>query len=158
MKRLALVPVAMLTILGGCQQSDAGSSQTPAEQAAPTPDKGEPDDAAPAPAVDLAGEWRVAGIDGAPIDESYAIALSADGEMIWWDPACAMQYREYSIAGHRFAAPARNNNDLEVCEIGYPPELDQLWSALEAADHIERTPENAVLISGNGRSVTLFSQ
>ena len=108
--------------------------------------------------VDLQGNWRVAGIDGEPIDTPYAITLVADESNILWEPACAGQYRGYSISGETFAAPIRNNNKLEVCAIGFPEELPRIWSALEAAERIERTPENAVLISGNGRSVTLFSQ
>ena len=52
----------------------------------------------------------------------------------------------------------RSNANLEGCDIGFPEELPQIVSVLEAADRIERTPENGVLISGNGRSVTLFSQ
>ena len=112
----------------------------------------------PAPTVELQGHWRVAGLDGEPIDKPYGIALVADADSIWWEPECALQYREYSISGDRFTAPARNNNNLEVCDIGFPEELPRIWSALEAADRIERTPENGVLISGNGRSVTLFSQ
>ena len=114
--------------------------------------------ASEAPAVDLVGAWRVAGIDGAPLDASYAIALVADETNIWWQPECALQYREYSISGSRFTAPTRSNANLEVCDIGYPPELEQVWSALEAADTIERTPENGVLIHGNERSLLLFSQ
>ena len=38
------------------------------------------------------------------------------------------------------------------------PTLAPVWSALDAADALERTPANGILISGNGRSVTLFSQ
>ncbi len=110
------------------------------------------------PAIDLEGQWRVAGIDGQAFDAPYAIALVADGQRIWWEPECALQYRDYSILGDRFIAPVRSNAGLEVCDIGYPPELAQIWAALEAADRIERTPENGVLISGGERSLLLFSQ
>lgn len=142
-----------IVLIGGC------SPQSPAEQPV-----GEPASAAPAdeepqpPAVDLAGYWRVAGIDGAPFDASYGIALSADAQRIWWEPECARQYREYSISGSDFAAPARSNDGEVVCDIAYPEELPVIWSALEAADTITRTPENGVLISGNGRSLLIFSQ
>ena len=137
-------------VLGAC-------SPAPGNDGSPEP---EPPVAAAseAPAVDLTGDWRVAGIDGAPLDASYGIALVADDTNIWWQPECALQYREYSISGSRFTAPTRSNANLEVCDIGYPPELEQVWSALEAADTIERTPENGVLIHGNERSLLLFSQ
>lgn len=129
---------------------------TPAEKDAPEP---QPAATPSQPAsVDLRGNWRVAGLDGEPIDTSYAIALIADENRIWWEPGCAGQYRTYSVSGDTFAAPSRSNANLEVCEIGYPEELPEIWSALEASDRIERTAANGVLISGNGRSVTLFSQ
>lgn len=129
---------------------------TPAEKDAP---ETEPAATPSQPAsVDLRGNWRVAGLDGEPIDTSYAIALVADEDRIWWEPACAGQYRAYSVSGDTFTAPVRGNTNLEVCDIGFPAELPEIWSALEAADRIERTAENGVLISGNGRSITLFSQ
>ena len=116
--------------------------------------------AAPAPvppAVDLVGEWRVAEIDGESLDRPYGIALSANGERIWWDPSCAGQGANYTITGSSFATATRSNPGV-VCEIGYPPEVPQIWDALDAADAIERTPANGIRIHGNGRSVTLFSQ
>ncbi|MBX7461748.1 hypothetical protein [Qipengyuania huizhouensis] len=149
--RLLLLPTALIILLGACspqspaQSGDALSSSAPGAGEVPQ-------------AVDLAGYWRVAGIDGAPFEASYGIALSADAQRIWWEPECARQYREYSISGSRFVAPVRSNDGEVVCEIGYPEELPEIWSALEAADTIERTPENGVLISGNDRSVLLFSQ
>ncbi|MBX7459029.1 hypothetical protein K3152_12285 [Qipengyuania sp. 1NDH17] len=143
MRSLFVLPL----LLAGC---------SPAEEDAPAPTSME----TPAlePAVELEGYWRVAGIDGEPFDASYAIALVADEDSIWWEPECALQYRDYSISGDTFTAPMRSNANLEVCDIGFPEELPQIWSALEAADRIERTPQNGVQISGNGRSVTLFSQ
>lgn len=110
------------------------------------------------PAVELAGEWRVAGIDGVPLDANYGIALSANDTRIWWEPQCAGQLREYRISGASFTALASDSGTQEVCEIGYPEELETIWSALDAADTIERTPENGVLISGNGRNLLIFSQ
>lgn len=110
------------------------------------------------PAVELAGEWRVAGIDGVPLDTNYGIALSANDTRIWWEPQCAGQFLEYRISGASFTALAPDSGTQEVCEIGYPEKLATIWSALGAADTIERTPENGVLISGNGRSLLLFSQ
>lgn len=144
-----LVVLAAL-VLFAC--SPAPADDDPAEPQTPVATSSE------APAVDLAGDWRVAGIDGAALEAPYGIALVADETNIWWQPECALQYREYSISGSRFTAPTRSNANLEVCDIGYPLELEQVWSALEAADTIERTPENGVLIHGNERSLLLFSQ
>ncbi len=109
-------------------------------------------------AVDLTGSWRVAGLDGQPIDATYAIALTADFEEIWWEPGCALQGAHYSITANRFQADRYDDVAAERCDIGFPEELSRVWSALDAADTIERMPDNGVRISGNGRSVTLFSQ
>lgn len=108
-------------------------------------------------AVDLRGEWRVAGLDGEEISEP--IALSIDFENILWEPGCAGQSLDYRIEGDRFYADyIVPQGPVTVCSIGYPDELIEIWHALDAAETIERTPENGVRIHGNGRSVTLFSQ
>ena len=109
-------------------------------------------------AVDLTGSWRVAGLDGQAIDAPYAIALTADSQQIWWEPACAGQSVSYSVSGSRFRTISYDDGPTMVCDIGYPDELERVWSALAAADTIQRMPDNGVRISGNGRSVTLFSQ
>ena len=109
-------------------------------------------------AVDLAGEWRVAELDGEEIAKPYAIALSADHEQIWWEPGCALQYRDYTIRGSRFDSQPVDLSGRAVCDIGFPEELPRIWSAMDAADTIERTDANGVRLSGSGRSVTLFSQ
>ena len=109
-------------------------------------------------AVDLAGAWRVAAIDGKPLGTSHGIALTADHDQIWWEPECALQYRAYRIEGARFDTEAADWSPREVCDIGFPAELPRIWSALDAADAIARTGSNGVLISGGGRSVLLYAQ
>jgi hypothetical protein len=109
-------------------------------------------------AVDLAGEWRVAELDGKEIDKSYGIALSADHEQIWWQPECALQYRSYTIQDSRFDSRPVDLSNRAVCDIAVPEEIARIWSAIDASDTIERTHANGVRISGSGRSVTLFSQ
>jgi hypothetical protein len=118
----------------------------------------------PAPAITLTGEWRVAAIDGAALDEPVGIALTGDEARLWWAPVCAGMSRTYSIRGNivafgstRPALPPGSATPL-VCAIGLPPRLADVFRALDAADRIVRTPENGILIEGEGRSVTLFSQ
>ena len=114
----------------------------------------------------LAGEWRVAGIDGASLNEPYGLALRADARKIWWEPICAHQVRGYSIDGGRFRngpdpdLPKRGPGEptLLVCTIGLPPRLATVMRSLDSADTIALTPENGVLISGGGHSLLLFSQ
>lgn len=147
-------PLALAAILlAGC--APTGTPPAPAaEEAAAAPV------ALPhPPAVDLAGQWRVAGIDGEPFDRPYGIALTADAQRLWWEPVCARQGRDYAISGNAFSAiPPASEPPQPVCDIAFPAELAQIWSALDAADRIERTAANGVRIAGGGRSVTLFSQ
>lgn len=109
-------------------------------------------------AVDLAGEWRVAELDGEEIDKRNGIALSANHEEIWWEPGCALQSRNYTIRGSRFDTQPDGPSGSAVCDIGIPAELPRIWSAIDAAEKIQRTQANAVLISGRGRSVVLFAR
>ena len=114
----------------------------------------------------LAGEWRVAAIDGRDFDEPYALALSGDADEIWWAPRCAGLVRSYRITGTaiRFG-PARGVKPRApgeptppVCAIGLPPRIDEVTRALDSATAIRRTPANGVEISGGGRSLLLFGQ
>ena len=121
-----------------------------------------------AAAVDLAGEWRVAGIDGKDFNEPYGLALSADASEIWWEPRCAGVGRGYTISGNaiRFGWAASRGpepqpgpaNAPEGCAIGLPERLADVMLALDSAERIERTPSNGVEISGGGHSLLLFSQ
>lgn len=118
------------------------------------------------PIETLAGEWRVAGIDGEPFDEPYGLALSADAEEIWWEPRCANFAFSYRIEGLRITTgEGRPSNPVEpgappspVCTGGIPPRLDDVARALDLADTVGRLPSNGVLIEGGGHSITLFSQ
>jgi hypothetical protein len=119
----------------------------------------------PAP-VTLAGEWRVAGIDGRELNETYGLALSANERTVFWEPRCAGMVRGYRIQGGAIAfgpnpdLPPRRPGDppQAVCAIGLPPRLREVFEALDSATTIERTAANGVLIAGRGRSVLLFSQ
>ncbi|KLI64937.1 hypothetical protein [Aurantiacibacter marinus] len=150
------VPVLAITaLLLACSQQPAATGSDKAK-AARSP--------APAPAT-LAGEWRVAGIDGEPLDEPYGIALTADAQEIWWEPRCAGMVLSYSIDGNVLMTgprsstpPAPTSTPAPVCLVGHPARLKDVSQALQLAERIEMTPANGVLISGGGHSLTLFSQ
>ncbi len=114
----------------------------------------------------LAGEWRVAGIDGQPLNEPYGLALSADEEEIWWEPRCANVAFSYRIDGLKLetgtsrpdAPVGTDGNPPPVCAISIPPRLNDVARALDLAETVGRTPSNGLLIEGSGHSITLFSQ
>lgn len=105
--------------------------------------------------VQLAGEWQVALIDGKDIGGQHKVALRANHEQIWWEPDCALQYRPYTIRGRLFDTNPVDLSNLAMCDIGVPEQLVRIWSAMDAANTIAATSANGVVISGNGRSVTL---
>ena len=114
--------------------------------------------------LSLKGAWRVAGIDGRPLDEPVGLALMGDEDELWWEPRCAGLVRTYRIDGGRIAFAAAQPRQPAgsptppVCAIALPPRLSDVTRALDEATHISRTPENGVLIAGPDHSLTLFSQ
>ena len=113
---------------------------------------------------DLAGHWRVAAIDGRAVDQPVALALTGDGQRLWWEPRCAGMARNYAIRGAsiRFTSTqprrAPGAPTPPVCAIGLPPRLGELFRALDLADRVARSPNNGIVIAGPGHSLTLFSQ
>jgi hypothetical protein len=148
--------VAAMALLAACQRVEA-PTPAPSPTAIATASEGPAGPAQPAPTT-LAGEWRVAGIDGAPFDEPYGLALSADARLVWMEPRCAGVARSYRIGGGRIAFGPDPDARNEVCAIGMPPRTDDVLRALDAAERIRRTPANGIEIAGGGHSLTLFSQ
>lgn len=149
---------------GSAPQPEASEPDSAAATTAPTPVvPGQP--ALPSPTI-LAGEWRVAGIDGADFNEAYGLALSADAREIWWTPRCAGFVRTYAIEGGVIRLGAASSGPAAqpgttpppVCAIAPPARLPEVFRALDSADKIVRTPSNGIEISGGGHSVLLFSQ
>lgn len=174
MMRLALLLPLLLAIAACASEEVAGDPPPASDDPVAVPD---PQDASPTPTptstpeseleevASLAGEWRVAGIDGGEFNESYGLALSADAEEIWWDPRCAQHIRGYTIDGHAIEfgpattePPVSTSTPAPVCAIGPPPRLSEVFRALDAATRIGRTSSNGVLIEGGGHSLLLFSQ
>ena len=176
MQRHFLAAMLALPALAGCSapaptaSEQAPTASEPAPSVSRTADASAPAPPVPASAVpapkSLAGHWRVAGIDGAPLNEPYGLALSADAATIWWEPRCAGLVRAYRIDGAAIAVgpdPAikplpAGTTPRPVCLIAHPARLVDLARALDTATAIARTPSNGVELSGGGHSLLLFSQ
>jgi hypothetical protein len=136
------------------------------QPALPDQAKPSPIASAPSPALiaSLAGEWRVAGIDGQPFDEPYGLALSGSDTELWWSPRCAGFARSYRIDGARVrfsrvaGTPASDGRPAPACLIAVYARLGAVFVAIDAADRVVRTPANGIEISGGGHSLLLFSQ
>ncbi len=154
---MRLLALAVAGLLAACSPPPAGDSAAP-DVIVTRPEPSPPASAVAAPTT-LAGEWRVAGIDGRDFNETYGLALSASETEIWWEPRCAGRVRGYAIDSGRIRiAPAPGAPPAPVCEIGVPGRLDEVVRAFDAATAVVRTPSNGIEISGGGHSVLLFSQ
>lgn len=171
MRRAGTLLIVLALTACGSQPPEnppAAKSQPPVVMVpAPAPSPTATPGQLPAPAS-LAGEWRIAGIDGKEFNEPYGLGLSGDASEIWWDPRCAGLGRGYKIDGNavRFGWAASRGpepkpgqqNLVQVCTIGPPERLADVMRALDSATTIVRTPSNGIEISGGGHSVLLFSQ
>ena len=161
---LRSILLLMCLAVAACEQP----TPAPADRSDPAtkpPQQASPPPAAPVAQVSsLAGEWRVAGIDGLALDEPIGFSLTGDDQQLWWEPRCAGMARTYRIDGQTISfgstlppAPA-GSPPQPVCAIGLPPRLSEVFRALDGAGSITRTPNNGVEISGPSHSLTLFSQ
>lgn len=159
--------LAPLCLLGAAA---CGPAEDPAPTAPSSAPSGQPApdtvDRLPIPAS-LAGEWRVAGIDGESFDKPVGLALSADDREVWWNPRCAGLVRRYTIHGQNFRAgplpssvppPSPGTPPPPVCAIGLPPHLVDAVRAMDAATQIRRTPPNGIELGGGGHSLLLYAQ
>ena len=144
------LPALFALSLAACGQPggappDAAATQTPS----PTP----------APIESLVGEYRVAGIDGYPLNEPYGVAVSITSERIDFDNCRQIGWR-YTFEGDRLETERSppDGPDAKPCEEKLPVFLLQMVSAIDAAKKAERSPQNGVALKGGLRSVTLFSQ
>ena len=150
--------------MSACQAAPVIPSQSEASLTEASPAPAPTLTQTPSTVSTLEGAWRVAGIDGADLDEAYGIALTGSAKEVWWEPRCAFIVRSYHITGTAIAfgpaigAPKPGEMPPPVCTIAPPPKMAGVLRALDAANAIERTPQNGLLISGGGHSVLLFSQ
>lgn len=157
MRGFALIALGLLTACGE-QGERAAPAATPSASATPSPAASP---TLPAPDT-LIGEYRVAGIDGEELNADFGIALSIDEGHVSFEPTCAGFVWSYAYRDGALEIERRQEKIAHppppVCAIAIHPLQRQLGEALEAVNRAGRTPANGIELSGNGRSVLLFSQ
>lgn len=164
---LASLALAACQPAGGPQEIEPTPSPSPAAAsgAAPKPSGDAPDLAL----ASLAGEYRVAGIDGTEVGGGIGLALTITDTLIWFEPRCAGFSWTYTYSGGDLATdrpqkPRPPGGALvagpmgATCRIAVHPEQQRLAAALDAVTAARRTPSNAIELTGGGHSVTLYSQ
>jgi len=111
------------------------------------------------PVPDLAGEFRVAGIDGTPLDPPFGLALSVSEDRIVFDAACGGYAWNYRLVGRRLRTTQIASPDLKcLATARIHHVVFDLARAVDAATDAGRDTSNAIVLSGGDRSVTLYSQ
>ena len=103
----------------------------------------------------LAGEYRVAGIDGTDVNLPHGITASITADRIDVQSDCIRFAWSYRFEDRLLVT---EQAPVATCRRALFPEERALSEAVEAADLVRRTPANGIELSGSGRSVTLFSQ
>lgn len=102
-----------------------------------------------------AGEYRVAGADGADIDLGHGISLSVSADTIALASQCVTPRWTYRYVDGRLRTEATGE---PICERGLHPAEEAIMAVFDDPQRITRTPTNGIELSGGGHSVTLFSQ
>jgi hypothetical protein len=136
---------------------------SPADETAPQPSAAVEATAAPelqlSPVETLTGEYRVAGVNGAPIDAPFGLALSITESRIVFDGPCGGYAWDYRLDGANLAPNRAVSPDpacLATARIHHL--VFDLATAIDAATRAGRSPSNGIELSGSGQSVTLYSQ
>jgi len=106
-------------------------------------------------AADLAGEWRIASVDGASVDQPEAITATITASRIDVQSGCIRFAYDYQLDG---GALTTTNAPVASCRRGLTPAEQSVQQAFAGATQVARMPGNGVQFTGGGRSVTLFSQ
>jgi len=153
--RLPRLAIALaLASLAACSPVDESSPQAaPAVEATSAPDPQR------SPVETLTGEYRVAGINGAPVDAPFGLALSITQNRIVFDGLCGGYAWDYRLDGANLTTRQTVSPDpacLATARIHHL--VFDLAKAVDAATRAGRSPSNGIELSGSGQSVTLYSQ
>lgn len=159
--RIVCIPLlSLLALIAACDSSPGAGSPGPGSAI----DAVLPGHAVITGKSELIGEYRVASINGRPLNGEIGIALSIDGAMASFEPTCAGFVWDIGFTGDRLRTvrhnPGQGTDGLPppVCAIAITASQAELALSLDAVSRAERTPSNGILLSGEASSVLLFSQ
>lgn len=146
---------ACLALLAGCEapadpppDADAPAAlESPARQA-------QAGDRIVAPA-EILGEFRIAGVDETALDLPYGVTASISGERIHVVADCLNFGWDYEFDG---GVLTTERIAVESCGRGPNPQEEAIVAAFDAASQASRNRSNGIELSGEGHTVTLFSQ
>jgi hypothetical protein len=161
-----LIPVAAL-LLVGCSEADQAAPPAPIEEprsppaaAAETPTAAPSETPAASIAItdveELAGEYRIAGVDGREIDLPHGITGRIDDTGIIVTSGCVKFSWVWFFEGTSLVT--EQLFPRESCGRELLPEEQAIVAAFNGATHVGRTPANGVEFAGENGAVLLFGQ
>lgn len=117
--------------------------------------------------AELAGEWRVGGIDGGEVAGDMGIGVSINGSTLSYEPRCLGFVWTVSLTGEGGVAMARDtrfgpirqpDGSVMSCAVAVTPAFYQAAEALDRAETARYLPSGGVELAGGRRSVVLFRQ
>lgn len=104
----------------------------------------------------VTGEWRVISLGGEAISPVDPVTLRANDEVIYWEPGCAGWSIPYTLSNGsaRFGAEP-NTGVIEVCSIGYPESVPEIFRTFAAATTYTRQADGSVVFTGPASSVVI---
>lgn len=147
-----------VVLLAACGAPDSAKSPNPE----PHPAAANSPDGVSTPAGDsigsaerLAGEYRIAGVDGAALDLPYGVTASISENRIHVVADCINMAWSYRFSG---ASLATERVAVEGCARGLMPQEQAIADAFDAASKVSVNRANGLDFEGAGHSVTLFTQ
>lgn len=116
---------------------------------------------------DLAGEWRVSGIDGGEVAGDMGIGVTINGNTLSYEPLClgfvwtllqSADGRLTLMRDPQFGPQRQADGAVMSCAVAVTPAFYQVGEALDRVDMATFLASGGVELAGGGHSVILFRQ
>lgn len=112
-------------------------------------------------ASDIVGEWRIAGVNGGEVNQSTGITASITAKTILINSGCVNMVYSYTLSNGDFSvALGQDAGDKPVisCMRGLSDTENAIGDAIQKADTAKKDASNALVLSGGGASLSLYTQ